>query len=64
MIGNIGTGKTHISIGLELTACKQGDNVKFYTVANLITELTETQEYKKLLKLERQFEKVGPIDST
>ncbi|AFK85864.1 IS21-like element helper ATPase IstB [Thermoanaerobacterium saccharolyticum] len=58
MIGNTGTGKTHISIGLGLKACKEGYNVKFYTVANLVTELTEAQEYKKLLKLEKQLEKV------
>jgi DNA replication protein DnaC len=58
MIGNTGTGKTHISIGLGLRACKEGYSVRFYTAANLITELTEAQEYRRLLKLERQLEKV------
>jgi len=54
MIGNPGTGKTHLSIALGLKACMNGINVKFYTAANLANELIEAQEYKKLLKLEKQ----------
>lgn len=54
MIGNPGTGKTHLSIALGLKACMNGMNVKFYTAANLSNELIEAQEYKKLLKLEEQ----------
>ncbi|MDD4730210.1 MAG: IS21-like element helper ATPase IstB [Dysgonamonadaceae bacterium] len=54
MIGNPGTGKTHLSIALGLKACMNGMNVKFYTAANLSNELIEAQEYKKLLKLEKQ----------
>jgi len=57
MIGNPGTGKTHLSIALGVKACLQGMNVKFYTAANLSNELIEAQEYKKLLKLERQIGK-------
>jgi DNA replication protein DnaC len=57
MIGNPGTGKTHLSIALGIKACMQGMNVKFYTAANLSNELIEAQEYKKLLKLERQISK-------
>ena len=36
MIGNPGTGKTHLSIALGVKACMQGMNVKFYTAANLL----------------------------
>ncbi len=57
MIGNPGTGKTHLSIALGIKACMQGMNVKFYTAANLSNELIEAQEYKKLLKLEKQISK-------
>ncbi|KPU45768.1 chromosomal replication initiator protein DnaA [Oxobacter pfennigii] len=57
MIGNPGTGKTHLSIALSVKACMQGMNVKFYTAANLSNELIEAQEYKKLIKLERQISK-------
>lgn len=57
MIGNPGTGKTHLSIALGIKACMQGMNVKFYTAANLSNELIEAQEYKKLTKLEKQVAK-------
>jgi DNA replication protein DnaC len=57
MIGNPGTGKTHLSIALGVKACMQGMNVKFYTAANLSNELIEAQEYKKLMKIEKQLSK-------
>jgi DNA replication protein DnaC len=57
MIGNPGTGKTHLSIALGVKACMQGMHVKFYTAANLSNELIEAQEYKKLLRLEKQLTK-------
>ncbi len=57
MIGNPGTGKTHLSIALGIKACTQGINVKFYTAANLANELIEAQEYKKLVRLEKQISK-------
>jgi len=57
MIGNPGTGKTHLSIALGIKACMQGMNVKFFTAANLANELVEAQEYKKLLRLEKQLSK-------
>lgn len=57
MIGNPGTGKSHLSIALGVKACMQGMNVKFYTAANLSNELIEAQEYKKLMKIEKQLSK-------
>ena len=54
MIGNPGTGKSHLSIAIGVKACMQGMNVKFYTAANLSNELIEAQEYKKLIKIEKQ----------
>ena len=57
MVGNPGTGKTHLSIALGIKACMQGFNVKFYTAANLANELIEAQEYKKLIRLEKQISK-------
>lgn len=44
MIGNPGTGKTHLSIALGIKACMQGINVKFYTAANLSNQLIEAQD--------------------
>jgi DNA replication protein DnaC len=57
MVGNPGTGKTHLSIALSIKVCMQGFNVKFYTAANLANELIEAQEYKKLIRLEKQISK-------
>ncbi len=57
MVGNPGTGKTHLSIAIGIKACMQGFNVKFYTAANLANELIEAQEYKKLIRLEKQVSK-------
>ena len=57
MIGNSGTGKSHLSIALGLKACMAGMDVKFYTAANLSNELVEAQEYKKLIKFEKQLMK-------
>ena len=54
MIGNPGTGKTHLAIGLGMKACMNGYSVKFYTAATLATELVEASDYKRLIKLERQ----------
>lgn len=57
MIGNPGTGKTHLSIALGIKACMQGMNVKFYTAANLSNELIEAQDNHKLIRLEKQIAK-------
>lgn len=57
MIGNPGTGKTHLSIALGVKACMQGMNVKFYTAANLSNELIEAQGNYKLVRLEKQIAK-------
>lgn len=58
MIGNPGTGKTHLSIALGIKACMQGMNVKFYTAANLSNELIEAQDNHRLTRLEKQISKV------
>lgn len=58
MIGNPGTGKTHLAIGLGMKACINGYSVKFYTAASLATELVEASDYKRLTKLEHQLSSV------
>ena len=57
MIGNPGTGKTHLSIALGIKACMQGMNVKFFTAANLSNQLIEAQGNHKLTRLEKQIAK-------
>jgi DNA replication protein DnaC len=44
LIGNPGLGKTHVSIGLALCACRQGHRVRFYNVASLVNDLIAAQD--------------------
>jgi DNA replication protein DnaC len=53
-VGNSGTGKTHIGLGLGLAACQKGLLVRFYTAAALVHELLEARDEKRLLRLQRQ----------
>jgi DNA replication protein DnaC len=36
LVGNSGTGKTHVAISLGLAACRQGRRVRFFTAAELV----------------------------
>jgi len=48
-LGNSGTGKTHIALGLGLAACQKGLSVGFTTAAALVHELMEARDEKRLL---------------
>src|SRR5262249_12095135 len=50
LMGNPGLGKTHIATGLALSACKQGNRVRFYGVANLVNDLLAVQKDLRLSK--------------
>ena len=41
MYGNVGTGKTHLSIALGVEACKKGIEVRFYRTSALVNKLAE-----------------------
>jgi DNA replication protein DnaC len=41
LLGDSGTGKTHLLIGLGLAACEQGRRVRYVTTAALVNELVE-----------------------
>ena len=43
-LGNSGTGKTHIALGLGLAACQRGLSVGFTTAASLVHELIEARD--------------------
>src|ERR687884_1736317 len=53
-LGNSGTGKTHVALGLGLAACQRGYSVGFTTAAALVHELLEARDEKRLLRLQRQ----------
>jgi len=56
-LGNAGTGKTHIALGLGLAACQKGLSVGFITAAALVHELMEARDEKRLLRLQKQLAK-------
>ena len=53
-VGNSGTGKSHIALGLGLAACQRGLSVGFTAAAALVHELLEARDQKRLLRLQRQ----------
>lgn len=56
-LGNSGTGKTHVALGLGLAACQKGLGVGFVTAAALVHELMEARDEKRLLKFQKQLAK-------
>ena len=51
-VGNSGTGKTHIALGLGLAACQRGLSVGFAAAAALVHELMEARDERRLLNLQ------------
>lgn len=58
LIGNAGTGKTHLAIALGLAACRLGRRVKFVTAAGLVTQLEEAQQQHRLERVLAQLHRV------
>ena len=57
LVGNSGTGKTHLASALAFSACTQGRRVRFFTVTNLVTQLTEAREERQLQRMLGQLER-------
>ena len=58
-VGNSGTGKTHVALGLGLAACQRGLSVGFTTAAALVHELMEARDERRLLNLQRNLSRLG-----
>jgi len=58
LIGNSGTGKTHLACALAFAACSQGRRVRFHTVTGLVTELLECREDRRLQRMHRQLDRL------
>ena len=54
LLGNSGTGKSHIATGLGLAACQKGLPVLLTAAASLSNELMEAKDERRLLRLQRQ----------
>ena len=57
MVGNPGTGKTHLATALGHAACMENYRVKFFTVTGLVTQLLEHREERNLQRMHRQLER-------
>ncbi len=57
LMGNSGTGKTHLSSALGFSACALGKKVRFFTVTQLVNELLEKREDRQLKRFLVQLEK-------
>jgi DNA replication protein DnaC len=61
LIGNAGTGKTHLAIALGLAACRQGKRVRFVTAAALVNRLEEAQQQHRLERFLDQLERTDLV---
>lgn len=50
LLGDSGTGKTHLLIGAGIAACEQGRAVRYTTCAALVNELVEAADERTLAK--------------
>jgi DNA replication protein DnaC len=57
LVGNPGTGKTHLATALGFAACSQGRRVKFTTTTALVTQLLEQRENHSLQRLYKQLQR-------
>jgi DNA replication protein DnaC len=57
MIGNSGTGKTHLATSLGFAACAQGKRVRFWSASALVTHMLEMREQRDLKRFFVQIEK-------
>jgi len=54
LLGNSGTGKSHLAVALGLAACQKGHRVRFTTAAALVNELIEARDERHLLRFQKQ----------
>ena len=58
LLGNPGTGKTHLATALAFEACCRGKRVAFWRVTELITTLLEARDEKNLLRVRKQLSRL------
>ena len=57
-VGNSGTGKTHVALGLALAACQRGLSVGFTTAAALVQKLIEARDERRLLNIQKKLSRL------
>jgi len=51
LLGDSGTGKNHLLIGLGVAACEAGRRVRYVTAADLVNELVEAEDERQISRL-------------
>ena len=57
LVGNSGTGKSHLATALAFSACQHGRKVRFFSATGLVTTLLERKEERQLERFNRQLER-------
>lgn len=57
LLGSSGTGKTHLATALGVKACEQGKEVRFFRVADLVSQLEEGFQQGTLQRIKRSVER-------
>ena len=62
LVGNPGTGKTHLATALGMAACGRGYRVRFFRLTELATQLLEARDERSLLGLKARQAEARPAD--
>ena len=55
LLGETGTGKSHLAVALAVAACRQRKRVRFTTAAELVTEMIEAQSQLQLTRVRNRW---------
>jgi len=58
LVGNPGTGKSHLATALAAQACAKGYRVRFFRTTELVTALIEARDERSFLRLKGQLAKL------
>jgi DNA replication protein DnaC len=61
LVGNSGTGKTHLATALGINACRQGYRVRFWRTGRLVEELLEAHQEHRLTRFEKQWLRLDAV---
>ena len=61
LVGDPGTGKSHLATGLAIAACRQRMRVRFTTAAALVNQLVEAQREQSLSRMLARWSRVELI---
>lgn len=61
LIGDCGTGKTHLATGLCVAACRQKRRVRFTTAASLVNDLVEAKQHNQVKRVQMKWMKYDLI---